>query len=163
MEPGRLKKTREFADKVSTLLAQITQNSEAFEHACVNYFGVTASQGGTLLNLPAKQSIPMNELSTAAGVDNSTMTRMVDQLVEKGLVLRQADEKDRRLVRIGLAPAGQKLRQELTDALANFYIDSLEEIPEEERITIINSLERLKDSIAKGLETCCNKYCNRQG
>jgi DNA-binding MarR family transcriptional regulator len=163
MEPKISQKTRDFANKVSVLLGQISRNNETYEHACVNFFGVTSSQGGTLLNLPAKQTLPMNELSSVSGVDNSTMTRMVDQLVEKGLVLRQADEKDRRLVRIGLTPAGQKLRQELNDALANFYMDSLEEIPEAERAAIINSLERLKSSIEKGLERCCQKYCNRQG
>jgi DNA-binding MarR family transcriptional regulator len=162
MDAERLKKTREFSDRVSALLKGISGNNQAFEQACVRYFGVTASQGGTILSLPAKKTLSMNELSAVAGVDNSTMTRMVDQLVEKGLVYRQADEKDRRLVRIGLTPAGQKLQKELAGALAGFYAASLEGIPDEERQTIIKSLERLKSAVEQGLQNYCDKYCKPQ-
>jgi DNA-binding MarR family transcriptional regulator len=162
MDAERLKKTQEFSDKVAELLRGISGNNQAFEQACIRYFGVTTSQGGTILALPAKKTLSMNELSSTAGVDNSTMTRMVDQLVEKGLVSRQADEKDRRLVRTGLTPAGQKLQKELAGALAGFYAESLEGIPDEERQTIINSLERLKTAVENGLHNYCDRYCKPQ-
>ncbi len=162
MESARPIKTQDFDNEVHYLLDQIAKNSEVFEKACVAFFGVTSSQGGTLLALPLKSALRMNELSSAVGVDNSTMTRMVDQLVEKKLVFRQADEKDRRLVRIGLTTSGQKLHKELAEALANFYKDSLDQIPQEERVIIINSLERLKDAIEKGLENCCRRYCSQE-
>lgn len=160
MESEQLIKTRDFDNEVHYLLDQIAKNSGVFEKACVAFFGVTSSQGGTLLALPLKDTLRMNELSSAVGLDNSTMTRMVDQLVEKDLVFRQADEKDRRLVHIGLTSSGKKLHKELAEALANFYKDSLDEIPQEERVIIIQSLERLKDAIEKGLENCCKRYCN---
>jgi DNA-binding MarR family transcriptional regulator len=163
IEMEEIKNTREFADKVSRLLNQINRNNGAFEQACVKFFGVTSSQAGTLLHLPLKQTLRMNELSEASGVETSTMTRMVDQLVEKGLVIRQTDAKDRRIVLISLTPQGQKMHKELSGALAGFYTDSLDDITEAEREIIIQVLERLKTSIEKGLENCCNKYCNRQG
>ncbi len=163
MESEKLDDTRDFANGIRDLLDQIAKDNEVFEKACVAFFGVTSSQGGTLLSFPEKQTLRMNELSNAVGVDNSTMTRMVDQLVEKGLVYRRADEYDRRLVRIELTPSGRRLRKELAEALAGFYKDSLDEIPEEERAVIIHSLERLKTAIEKGLENCCRRYCNSRG
>ncbi len=152
-------RNRDFANEVNRLLHQIAKTDDGYGSACVAFFGVTTSQGGTLLALPLKDTLKMNELSASVGVDNSTMTRMVDQLVDKGLVFRQVDQKDRRLVCIGLTPAGQKLHRDLDGALRDFYKDSLGEIREEERAVILQSLERLNSAMAKGVESCCKKYC----
>jgi DNA-binding MarR family transcriptional regulator len=159
---GKFNKTRDFANEVQQLLDGISGNNHVFGEACVAYFGVTSAQGGTLLNLPSETTLSMNELSKSVGVDNSTMTRMINQLVEKGLVFRRQDEKDRRLVCVGLTDAGQKLQGDLSGALAGFYKDSLDEIAEQERQVIIQSLEKLNKAIAKGLENCCKRYCNRK-
>jgi DNA-binding MarR family transcriptional regulator len=161
LETGKLNKTRDFANEVQSLLDQISGNNRTFDEACKAFFGVTSAQGGTLLSLPVKDTMRMNELSKTVGVDTSTMTRMIDQLVDKDLVYRKTDTKDRRIVCIGLTASGEKLHQELAGALAGFYKDSLDEIPDKERETIIRSLERLNNAIAKGLENCCKKYCGR--
>ncbi len=162
MESGQFGKTGEFDSEIHHLLDQINRNNQVYEQNCVAFFGVTTSQGGTLLSLNPKGTLSMNELSSAVGVDNSTMTRMVDQLVDKELVFRKTDEKDRRLVRIGLTPAGQKLHQKLAGALASFYKDSLDQIPSAERSVIIQSLETLNNAISQGLQRCCERYCSPQ-
>jgi DNA-binding MarR family transcriptional regulator len=152
---------REFADKVHQLVNQIDKNNQVYEEACVNFFGVTSSQGATILAVPVDNSLKMNELSAVIGVDTSTMTRMIDQLVNKGLVVRKTGEKDRRLVYIGLTEKGRKLHQELTQALDKFYQDSLEQIPEEERERIVNSLVTVNNAISRGLAECCTRYCKQ--
>jgi DNA-binding MarR family transcriptional regulator len=161
MESARIYNKQDFANTAQRLIEQIAKNNQVYEEACVNYFGVTSSQGGTILNLPQENTLKMNQLSKIVGVDNSTMTRMINQLVEKGLVERQASEKDRRLVQVGLTAAGKKLRQELAGALEQFYQDSLDKIPEKERTNIIQSLTAVNNAIGNGLEECCQKYCQR--
>jgi DNA-binding MarR family transcriptional regulator len=162
VETKSFNKTRDFANEVQHLLDQISGNNRVFEESCVAFFGVTSAQGGTLLALPLETTLSMNGLSKGVGVDNSTMTRMINQLVDKGLVFRQTDEKDRRMVRIGLTVSGQKMHRELAGALAGFYKDSLDAIEDKERASIIHSLERLNSVIAKGLENCCKRHCNQQ-
>jgi DNA-binding MarR family transcriptional regulator len=161
IELNGLKSNKEFANKVAELFGQINKNNNTFEQACYKVFGITTSQADALLKLSPKEALRMNELSEAAGLDTSTMTRMVDQLIEKGFVLRQADDKDRRIVRVGLTPQGKKLRKELSDALESYYMESLDDISEPEREIIVQVLERLKNAVDKGLENCCNKYCNQ--
>lgn len=151
----------DFASEVRRLLRQIIKSNQGYEEACVTFFGVTSSQGGALLALPLKKTLRMNELSNSVGVDKSTMTRMVDQLVDKGLVFRKVDEEDRRLVHIGLTELGQELNTKLAKALKGFYKDSLGEIREDEREAIIRSLVTLNGAIARGVENCCKRYCNR--
>jgi DNA-binding MarR family transcriptional regulator len=161
MSSDKIIGARDFAREARRLMDQISKNNQVYEESCVAFFGVTSSQGGTLLSLPLNKTLKMIELSNAMSVDNSTMTRMVDQLVEKGLVLRKADEKDRRLVQIGLTPTGQKLHKELAAALEKFYQDSLDQIPEKERPVIIESLIKVNDAMGKGLAECCKRYCKR--
>lgn len=154
-------KSKEFANTVHQLINQIAKNNQVYEEACVNFFGVTSSQGGTILAIPVDKSLKMNELSAVIGVDTSTMTRMINQLVDKGLVTRKAGEKDRRHVYISLTDAGLKLRKELAEALDKFYQDSLERIPEDKRDWIIDSIVTVNNAIGIGLEECCNRYCKR--
>jgi len=161
MTPEQFSRNEDFASEVRRLLRQIVKSNQGYEEACVAFFGVTSSQGGTLLALPLKNTLRMNELSNNVGVDKSTMTRMVDQLVDKGLAYRKVDEKDRRLVHIGLTDAGRQLNTKLAKALKGFYKDSLGEIREDERAAIIQSLATLNGAISRGVENCCKRYCNR--
>lgn len=152
---------RSFSIKVMNLMDAIVKNDQIFENACVNAFGVTTSQASVLLSFPAKDTLSMNELSSEVGVDTSTMTRMVDQLMSKNLVSRQADNQDRRIVRVGLTEIGFKLREAMKGAVEGFYKDSLDEIPVDKRAMIISCLEILNRAFSKGLENCCKKYCHK--
>ncbi len=53
--------------------------------------------------------VTMGELSQALDTPVSTATRVVDTLVEQGVVERRPDPGDRRVVRVALTPAGQAL------------------------------------------------------
>ncbi len=145
---------KDFASRVLHLISELVKNNEMCDRECVAQYGVTASQGYTILSIPEKDTLRMNELSRIMGVDNSTMTRMVDQLVEKTLVYRKPDEKDRRLVRIGLTGKGQELHGDLEEELKNFYKEALDEFNEDERIVIIHSLEQLNQAYAKAFKVC---------
>jgi DNA-binding MarR family transcriptional regulator len=159
LQTNQFNRTKDFASEAHQLIDRIVQNNRVYEENCVKFFGITSSQGGTILSIPLNGALKMIELSNVVGVDTSTMTRMVDQLVDKGLVLRKPGDKDRRLVQIGLTTKGQKLNQELASALNNFYKDSLDQIPEKEQDIILESLLKVNEAISQGLEECCKRYC----
>ncbi len=51
----------------------------------------------------------LKELAELVGVDNGALSRMLERMLQKGLVHREADLEDRRAVRIRLTDAGRKL------------------------------------------------------
>ena len=51
----------------------------------------------------------MAEFAKGVGVPLSTATRLVDRLIEKGVVTRERSDEDRRIVRIALTLIGRKL------------------------------------------------------
>jgi DNA-binding MarR family transcriptional regulator len=53
----------------------------------------------------------MTELATILDSPISTATRVVDRLVEKGLVERLRSEKDRRIVEVSFSPLGREINR----------------------------------------------------
>lgn len=145
-----------FAARVQQLLYELIRKYEVCDQGCLARHGVTASQGYTLLAVPGAANVSMNQLSEAMGLANSTMTRIVDQLVHKGLVSRRHDDEDRRVVLIGLTAKGQQVRRALDSERQDLMQRVLGEIPADERATILFALEKLGELIGKALETCCN-------
>lgn len=145
-----------FAARVQRLLYQLIRDYERCDQMCVAQYGVTASQSYALLALPERFSMAMNELSEAMGLASSTMTRTVDQLVLKGLVHRQHDDEDRRVVRVGLTARGKQVRCDLEKALQEFFKQALDEIREDERPVIVDALEKVTELMGKGVRACCN-------
>ena len=71
--------------------------------------GVSVPQWVVLRILRDREHTSLNELARAVGVDNGALSRMVERLVQKGLVHRGADPESRRAVRLGLTEAGKAL------------------------------------------------------
>lgn len=145
-------KTNDFPTRVQRQIYQLVKLYQSCDRVCVAEHGVGASQGYTLLSLPLKGSMTMNDLSSAMGLANSTTTRVVDELVRKGFVHRKSDNADRRVVKIELTVRGQELWGTLDKELQSFFGAALKEISEDERPSIIHSLERVTQVIAKALE-----------
>jgi len=143
-----------FALKLQRQLYQFVKNFELCEQLCAGQFKVTVAQGYTLMSLPREGNVSMNELSQAVELANSTMTRMVDQLMEKKLVSRAPDHEDRRIVRVGLTALGRQVKTDLEKAQQDFLLTAVEDIQENERGTILHALDRLTSAIVKGLKCC---------
>lgn len=146
----------DFADRIQQLLYQLVRNYELCDQMCVAEHKVTASQAYTLLAIPEESDITMNELSEAMDLANSTMTRMVDHLLRKGIVQRRHDDEDRRVVRVGLTAEGRELRHTLEKERQRMYREVLSEIQEKERPVIISALENALRAIATVTKKCCS-------
>ncbi|HAJ26789.1 MAG TPA: hypothetical protein DCG53_06015 [Syntrophus sp. (in: bacteria)] len=67
---------------------------------------VTFVQAGILFLLKQSNGRTMSDLSQLIGVDNSTLTGLVDRLEKVGFVARQASPTDRRSLLIQVTPEG---------------------------------------------------------
>jgi len=80
-------------------------------------FGVTGAQFEVLKNLVRSDNETAASLCRALHYDTGSMTRMLDRLQEKGLVTRQRDTSDRRLVFLRLTDVGESLIPKIQPAL----------------------------------------------
>ncbi len=79
--------------------------------------------------------------------DNGAITRMLDQLEEKGYVERHRSQQDRRVVELQLTPAGLAKVQELTPLVVDSLNTALTPFSMDEFTQLILLLEKLKNSI----------------
>lgn len=99
-------------------------------------FGVTGAQFEVLKNLARSSNETAASLCRALHYDTGSMTRMLDRLQEKGLLMRERDTSDRRLVFLRLTPAGESLipkirpalRRALRRHLAGFSAEEIESL-----------------------------------
>lgn len=105
-------------------------------------YGFTGPQIGLIIGLSRNPYITLKEMSECLGLSKSTVSGMVDRLVEKGVVLREIPADNRRIVRLSISPDFQQ--NNVLKELANKYInDSLKAASEEDLDKIITGLEIL--------------------
>lgn len=146
-----------FADTLQQLTYDLVRYSALCDRFCTEQLGITGAQGYTLLAIPDRERISMNDLSLKMKLASSTMTRMVDQLVQRGLVDRQPDAEDRRVVRVQLTERGAQASAQLHGTLQGFFAQVLQSVPDGERETILRSLETLNQAIMNTLKSCCGQ------
>lgn len=99
-----------------------------------------------------QEPMPMGEFSKALEVPLSTATRIVDGLVEGGLVQRVADPGDRRVVRVTWTPDGREFYQAMDLYMRQSIDRLLRSFTSEEREQFI----RLLGKIVVGLKENAN-------
>ncbi len=82
----------------------------------------------------------MKDFSVRLGVSQSTVTQLADRLVKRGLVVRQDDASDRRVVRLQVSPSGRKLLQEANSRQQQTVASVWNLMSEEERSATMYAL-----------------------
>lgn len=81
------------------------------------HFGLTLLQFWTILNLEDPEGLPPSVLARMVLCDKSSMTRVIDDLEDKKLVVRKRSPNgDRRSQRILLTDQGRRMRESLLSA-----------------------------------------------
>jgi len=115
--------------------------------------GITISQCHAIVEIGRMNKISLNELAELLDLDKSTISRTVNNLVNKGLVERKEDVEDRRYIKIQLTKSGQEVFKNIEDGMNNYYSDILESLPKENKEQVIESIGLLIEAIKKN--KCC--------
>ena len=144
-----------FARELQRQLYDLVRILDLCDRACVSELEVTVAQGYALLALPATGSMTMHELSSAMNLAGSTMTRVVDQLVYKGLAERAPDEEDRRMVRVTLSEQGREVQAEVERRFQGVFAQVAERVAKRDRQSFLRALGEVHKALADGHEGCC--------
>ena len=113
-------------------------------------------QGETLAQCFILSSVPddgihMSSLARKLGIDNSTLTRLMENLEKHNLAFRKRGENDRRLVNVFLSEQGQAVMSRFEERIEDLGSRILEDLPPEKREPVKESLELLLWSLSKEL------------
>lgn len=111
---------------------------------------ITSPQLVCLLTVAAHQPMTGSAIARHVHLSPSTVIGIVDRLEAKGLVRRERDRKDRRLVLISLTDQGKALVASAPSALQDRLAAAMNELPDAELATIVGSLDRIVELMGIG-------------
>ena len=142
-------------DQLDRLTRRLQRNLECCDRALVTCCDLTVSQAYALLTLQEIGTMTMNDFAVAMRLHGTTMTRMADALVEKGLVERQPASEDRRIVRVVLSAQGQATAERVQESKRQLLSDAFAGYSESEKAAIVQMLDRLTTTVEKLASDCC--------
>jgi len=102
---------------------------------------------GALLRLADEDGISQAELARRQRVEAPSMCRMVDRLEREGLVRRERDLADRRVIRVHITPEGRTAAGAGREAVADLEDRAFSALSPEERQTLSDLLGRLLEGL----------------
>lgn len=143
------KKGREWNDLLRRILAAYNEISKSINPTQLLKLDLTSSQIKVLISFYGKEFYTMTELSRAHGVSVSTMTSMADRLLHSGLIERERDTEDRRVVRVRLSPQGKKTVDYVMKVRRRELEKFLGELSDEEIYKFAGSIENVAVILSK--------------
>jgi DNA-binding MarR family transcriptional regulator len=114
---------------------------------------VTLGQAGILFLLEKQDGQTMSELCTALGVDNSTLTGLVDRLERSGFVTRKAGQTDRRRFRVHITQEGLEESRRAKPVIRKVNREIKSGFPQDEIETFTHVLRSLLDKFNRSEKT----------
>lgn len=135
------------------LLRILVKNLGILEKSEASCCGTTLAQCHAIVEIGREKQISLNELSELLGLDKSTMSRTINNLVENELTIRETHQEDRRYVTIELTEKGKDVFSVIENSMEQYYQDIFNSIPEDKREQVIESLKLLTNAVKEN--KCC--------
>lgn len=112
---------------------------------------LTVDQWVVIDHIMPKQDrgVSQNELAEDTAKDAPTVTRILDLLVKKGLVIRQMADDDRRKFNIYLTDEGRKLHQQAFEVIAEFRKKSWNDLTDEDYEHLVRIMDRIHKNVSE--------------
>jgi DNA-binding MarR family transcriptional regulator len=133
---------------VETVIYLQTESRRLAREQCAKH-GITATQLNVLKLLQTVGDLSLSELSKRMSAKNSTVTGIVDRMVEAKLVAREQSAEDRRVWRIKLMPEGKALAKKVDVAPWEMLTSAVNALPAAEIEQLIGTLMKVVDHIEK--------------
>ena len=108
---------------------------------------ITISQCHTIVEVGRAGKMSLNDLAANLNLDKSTVSRLVDNLVNQGMVVRKTDRADRRFVTLRLTEHGESICQEVEQRMEGYFLEIIGTIPADKREQVIESICYLTEAI----------------
>jgi DNA-binding MarR family transcriptional regulator len=108
----------------------------------VTEFGITQSIGYLLINID-EEGTTVSQAAALLGLKSTSLSRMLNQLEETGLIYRQSNKGDKRSVKIFLTDLGKEKRKMAKDVVKQFnnYLNA--HISEADKLYLTEILKKI--------------------
>ena len=133
------------------LIVDVTPNimrAIRLEMRVVRGAGLSVPQFRVIARIALSGSCTNRDLAEWMGVSAPSMSRMVDTLVRRGLIVRKTQESDRREVLLDLTPRGWKTYRNFRTSVEKKFANYLTDVPMRSKKAILEAFPTLADLFA---------------
>lgn len=112
-------------------------------------YNVNKTQLRALLFIKNNGSISMTDLCSKLNIEKGSLTSMVDDLEQKGFVIRERDVLDRRKYLINTTEQGNEIALDFMEKLSIKLEEKFSKFSEDDRNRYINAINTLQDILTK--------------
>jgi MarR family transcriptional regulator for hemolysin len=137
------------------LVAQLVESSRLLRNYIDNRAksrGTTRAQWIVLFRLRQQEGLSQVDLADVLELQPISLVRLLDRLVEHGLLERQPDPRDRRANRLFLTRSGRQLVDDLDTLRDSIATDVLQDLPSDAIQTSLQTLRNIKERIKGNTE-----------
>ncbi|NIZ12057.1 MarR family winged helix-turn-helix transcriptional regulator [Phaeobacter sp. HF9A] len=129
------------------LMTRLTNRWQVKQDADLRTIGIQGATMRIMACLAAYKQLTVNEVSVLSVTEQSTVSRLVEQLVTAGLAQREIDEADQRVRRVSLTAKGRKKLRETAPVINANYHHMTEDIDPEKLAVCVEVLQTMLKKI----------------
>lgn len=118
-----------------------------------NLSELSSPQFRSLMVIHRHCGVSLSQLAEIRGSTLSSTSKLIDGLVERGLVTRETDRQDRRRLMLALTLTGEAMMQAVNSAATGYLADILSSLSEEDCTTLMTGFEYLRSAISAARAT----------
>ncbi|KAB1439722.1 MarR family transcriptional regulator [Candidatus Galacturonibacter soehngenii] len=137
------RKSKEFREKTRIL----ERNLESLNSNDCSICSITSAQCHALVEIGRRNDSMLKDLATTLRIDISTASKVVEELVKKGLVLREPSTIDRRSVQINLSEEGKHIFDQIENNMDLIFEEIFSFIDPQKQDELLRSLSIYNQAI----------------
>ena len=118
--------------------------------------GITQGIGYALINI-SKEGVPATKIAPMMGMSTTSLSRLLKNMEDDGLIYRKANEDDRRVVKIFLTPRGNELRKKVRKVVIDFNSKLAETISQADMEAFVRVNELIRQQVSIDLSKLTGK------
>src|SRR5690606_4942810 len=111
--------------------------------------GVTRPVYRIMTVLREKQPASIGALAELALTKRSTVSRIIDRMIEQGLVTTEPNPEDNRITEVTLTPAGQQKLRKLTPVVGRQFARAMEGVSDRDIAHLLRTLHKIGHNLSK--------------
>ncbi len=144
-----LEETETTAGQLADLTFSLLASCQEKESRLAAQHGLTQAEFRCLRLFGMEESLNNKKIAERMGLSPSRLTRIIDGLVEKGLIQREINNADRRNMRVFLSANGIDIVQQLNKTYVDIHKEILCDIDESQHQPLLNAMTNLLSAVQK--------------
>ncbi|MBA1334929.1 MAG: hypothetical protein HPY66_0550 [Firmicutes bacterium] len=134
---------------IGRLVSILHRQSQVYINYTLKEFDITSAEYSFLLRLYNKDGITQDDLSAYLYIDKSATARAIKSLEQKGYVIRDKDDADKRFNRVYLSDKAMLYKDEIRKRVWQWSEFLTEELDEETVDMVLSVLQKMVDKVER--------------